>query len=284
MRILETTVCSPTSVEEAWGLRESSDESTIFIAGGTFLQTKWEKGSSLPETIIHLEEIPEYQQIYLNKSELHIGAFSKLAQCKNDPLVMGKLPQLSKTIEKIAAPAVRNLGTIGGNIANRVGDTIPLLLVLEAEVLYLNKDGKQRTRLEDWLRLKDDSLILEVIIADKLKAGTYLFSQKVGRREAFSASVVTLAGLISVKGKQVSKVRLGAGGGETRPSRLRSVESLLEQALAIDEEVITKACKALIQEYQPVEDAFYSQNYRLKVASNLLMAELANRRGEYGGI
>lgn len=37
-------------------------------------------------------------------------------------------------------------------------------------------------------------------------------------------------------------------------------------------------------EYRPVEDAFYSSNYRLKVASNLLISELEKWRGEYGGL
>ncbi|MEK4921080.1 FAD binding domain-containing protein [Cytobacillus sp. FSL R5-0569] len=284
MRILETTVASPTTIEEAWTMWKSYDEAITFIAGGTFLQTKWEKGATVPSKMLHLGGISEYKQIYMDtESQIHIGSFVKLAECKNHPLIIKKLPQLSQTIEKIAAPAVRNLGTIGGNIANQVGDTIPLLLALDAEILYLNKDEKQRIDLQDWSKMTEDSIILEVIIPFDNRE-SYLFTKKIGRREAFSTSVVTLAGKLTIKENQLCNVRIAAGGGETQPMRLRNVESILKHAPIVDSNILKKVYQTVMTEYQPVEDAFYSSNYRLKVASNLLISELEKWSGEYGGL
>ncbi|MBD7939011.1 FAD binding domain-containing protein [Cytobacillus sp. Sa5YUA1] len=285
MRILETTVSSPTTIDEAWTMWKSYEEPITFIAGGTFLQTKWEKGVAVPSKMLHLGDVLEYKQIYMDtERQIHIGSFVKLAECKNHPLIAKTLPQLSQTIEKIAAPAVRNLGTIGGNIANCVGDTIPLLLALDAEILYLNKEGRQRIDLQDWFEITECSIILEVIITLDDEEKSYLFTKKIGRREAFSASVVTLAGKLTVKGNQLCKVRIAAGGGETQPSRLRNVENILQHDQIIDSNVLKRVYQALMTEYQPVEDVFYSSNYRLKVASNLLISELEKWRGEYGGL
>jgi len=286
MRVIETKVWSPKDIREAWDMKTTLQEQAVFISGGTFLQTKWEKGLPYPPHLIHLENIREYNQIYSrienDSTSIYIGAFVKLAECKNHPLIKKSFSLLSDTIRMIAAPAVRNAGTIGGNIANRIGDTIPTLLTLDAEVSYFNGDEVKRERLESWLQRKEDSLVLEIILTERNASfRNYQFSKKVGRREAFSSSVVTIAGVCSIDKDRVSFIRLAVGGGDTVPKRLKRSESLLNHQLAaaINPQQIYEE---ILKEYEPVPDAFFTADYRRKVAANLFMAEWENWREENG--
>ena len=286
MRILETKVWSPKDIGEAWDMKVSLQDHSVFIAGGTFLQTKWEKGVPYPRHLINLGEIREYNQIYSKLENhsytIHIGAFVKLAECKDHPLIKETFSLLSDTIGTIAAPAVRNVGTIGGNIANRTGDTIPVLLALDAEVTYFNGGEIKRERLENWLQRNEDSLVLEMILTErKTSFRNHQFSKKVGRREAFSPSVVTIAGVLSIDENKVSFIRIAAGGGDTAPRRLKKTERLLNNQL-VDTIHTQQIYEQLLKEYEPVPDAFFTADYRRKVAANLFMMEWENWREENG--
>jgi xanthine dehydrogenase small subunit len=286
MRTLETKVWTPKDIFEAWEIKTSVEASSMFIAGGTFLQTKWEKGLPYPSHLIHLGSLKEYNQIYsLVENEtntIHIGAFVKLAVCRDHPLVKESCPILSDSIRSIAAPAVRNVGTIGGNIANTMGDTIPALLVLDAEVTFFDGEEIKRDLLENWLQRYEDSLLLEVILTErKTSFQHHQFSKKVGRREAFTASVVNIAGVFSIDHNKVSYIRLAAGGGDTVPGRLKRTERLVnnQSAESIQPQQIYQE---LIHDYNPEPDAFFTGDYRRKVAANLLMVEWEKWREENG--
>jgi xanthine dehydrogenase small subunit len=285
VRTLETKVWLPKDIYEAWEIKTSVNDCSVFIMGGTFLQTKWEKGIPYPKHLIHLGEIREYNRIYsLQENQvntIHIGAFVPLADCKNHSLIKESCSLLADSIGTIAAPAVRNVGTIGGNIANRIGDSIPALLVLNAEVTYFDGEEIKRDFLENWLQQNGESLLLEVIIKEqKASVQSYHFAKKVGRREAFTASVVTIAGAFWVNKNQVS-IRLAAGGGETVPKRLTRTEKLVNDK-GVNTVQPQSIYQELISEYNPVPDAFYAEDYRRKVAANLFMVEWEKWREKHG--
>ncbi|MBY0095753.1 FAD binding domain-containing protein [Mesobacillus maritimus] len=285
MRTLETKVWSAKDIYEAWEIKASVKDSSVFIMGGTFLQTKWENGVQYPDHLIHLGEIKEYKQIYSLQEHqvktIHIGAFVSLAECHKHPLIQNDCSLLADSIGTIAAPAVRNLGTIGGNIANRIGDSIPALLVLDAEVLYFDGNEIKRDSLENWLKQKEDSLLLEIIITEqKASVQSHQFANKVGRREAFTASVVTIAGRFSIEENGVSLI-LAAGGGETIPRRLRRTENLVNHQ-DIETIPLQQITGELIKEYNPIADAFFAEDYRRKVAANLFMVEWEKWREKHG--
>lgn len=285
MRTFETKVWSAKDIYEAWEIKTSVKDSSVFIMGGTFLQTKWEKGVPYPNHLIHLGEIKEYKQIYsLQENQvmtIHIGAFVSLANCKNHPLIKEYCPLLADSIGTIAAPAVRNVGTIGGNIANMIGDSIPALLVLNAEVTYFDGEEIKRDFLENWLQQNRESLLLEVILTEqKVSVQSHQFAKKIGRREAFTASVVTIAGAFLIDKNQVS-IRLAAGGGETVPKRLSRTEKLVKDK-DVDTVQPQSIYQELINEYNPVPDAFYAEDYRRKIAANLFMVEWEKWREKHG--
>lgn len=287
IRILDAKVWTPTDLKEAWALRERFQLQSSFVAGGTWLQTQWEKGMPYPSHLISLENIAELEGVdqreVNGKQCLYIGALTKLNACGQHPAIQKLCPLLSVAIQQIAAPAVRNLGTIGGNVAHELGDAIPALLTMDAEVLFFDGRILKSEKLEHWLKGRkrnQESLLTGIILPESQHSSfSNQFFKKVGRREAFSGSVVTVSGVISKnEAGVIDFARLVAGGGENTPKRLQETEQLL-----IDQKInfllLKNVYKTILHEFHPNSDVFYSNDYRRRVTANIIVSELS-RLGE----
>lgn len=278
--VMEAKVWMPTAIKEAWELKEKFRLQSIFIAGGTLLQTQWEKGIVCPPHLISLENIAGLCEIKQNdECFFHIGTLTKLSDCQYHPDLIKKWSLLPTAISQIAAPAVRNLGTIGGNVANGCGDSIPALLAMNAEVSYYNGHVTVREKLESWLDKKqrnEEGILLEIILPEQQhSAEIFSFYTKVGRRESFSGSVLTIAGVIEKTEEGVIyQARLAAGGGDSFPIRLHSSERPLLNK-KIDSTVLNQVYDSILAEFQPVADSFFSEEYHRIVAANLIVERLS---------
>lgn len=280
--LFSPTVWIPENVEEAWRIKEEFGDAAIFIAGGTFLQTKWQKGTAAcPSHLISLERIKELQGIVITldgeQTVLCIGAHAMLNDCKDHPEVLKNAPMLSGAVRRIAAPAVRNRGTLGGNIAYGFGDTIPALLALGAFVVLFDGKGRKTVPLTEYNEEKNGVLISICIPEEITTSKSIHFFRKIGHREAFSPSVITVSGNCLLDSQNhILDIRLAVGGADTLPRRLTQVEQLIKcfpennlewekvhQAITISEEFIT------------CSDSFYSADYKRMAAANLIISELS---------
>lgn len=287
IRIFDAKVWTPTDLKEAWALRERFRLQSSFVAGGTWLQTQWEKGMPYPSHLISLENIAELEGVDQRKVNgkqcLYIGALTKLDTCGHHPAIQKLCPLLSVAIQQIAAPAVRNLGTIGGNVAHGLGDAITAFLTMDAEVSFFDGQMLKSEKLEHWLkgRKKNQESLLTGIILPKSQHSSISiqFFKKVGRREAFSGAVVTVSGVISKNEAGVIEfVRLAVGGGENSPKRLQETEQLLI-GQKINSLLLKNVYKTIFHEFNPISDVFYSNNYRRWVAANIIVSELSRLEG-----
>jgi xanthine dehydrogenase small subunit len=288
MGLLDGKLYFPKDLEEAWEIKQLSSKDSVFMAGGTLLHTQWERGLPCPGHLIslnHIDELTEITEIKEKKQlSLQIGARSLLSNCQKHPDIKNRWNLLSKAIGQIAAPAIRNIGTIGGNVAFGKGDSIPALMVLDAEVIFFSLNGRNKLAIDTWLLEKKDreEEILVGIVLPELKEteGVFSFYQKVGRRESFTGSVVTVAGIVSQNAVgAINYVRLAAGGGDSYPVRLYHTEKLLLNK-TVNEERIVDVYKTIIKEFKPVSDAFFTDDYRQRVAANLITAKLAEMEGK----
>ena len=126
-------VLHPSTLEEALALA-AGDEDTYFVGGGTLVQLDWAQKLRLTERVISLGRIGALHGVEFGPDFIRIGALTTLAMLERNRLVAEKLPMLLAAIKVIAAPSVRNIGTIGGNIGGRRGCLIPALLALEARL------------------------------------------------------------------------------------------------------------------------------------------------------
>ncbi len=279
------SVWMPETCEEAMELKKKYGNDAIFIAGGTFLPLKWEKGIPVPEHLISLERISGFSgigtKVYGGMEYLSLGAFITLSNLKRHPLTP---KEIRNAAGDIASPAVRNRGTIGGNISGGTGDLLPLLFVLNAKAsLY---DFSFHTSIRDLLAWHNEGMtkegLLTEILLPSLPESSRIFSRKLGRREAFVPSIVTVAGTVECGQPGIcTAVRIAAGGGDTLPRRLFETEKLL-LGKEIKELDWKNVYYAILDEYDPVPDAYSSAAYRKKAAANLIVSNLQIKLQEEG--
>jgi len=188
-----------------------------FVAGASWLQPVWERQRLWPARVIPVSADWEgFCGVTVNGDCLETGALTTLEGFARNPEVMERLSGLGALVDRIAGPAVRHLGTVGGNLAAG-GDLTALALVLNARLHILTGAGWQRISLEDWPG--SGSLIRSVIF--DIPTGTRVLVEKLGHREAFSPTRITLA-CARVAGRRRVAV-CGEGGA----ARLHVLEACL---------------------------------------------------------
>ncbi|UOQ43701.1 FAD binding domain-containing protein [Halobacillus salinarum] len=274
---LYTKVWHPGSVEEAWRLKRKFGEHAAYIAGGTVLQLMREKGIALPGQFISLASIEGMKGIDKSTGNLIIGALTSLKACQKHPSIRKSWQVLSTAIDQVASPAVRNQAAIGGNVAYGIGDLIPALLVINAHISWF--DGKEMhvESLHDFVSIpkRRDELITAFFLPIPSAEGEILhFYKKVGRREGFIPSLVTVAGSIRIDSNhKVTSARFAIGGGKYLPHRLETCESLL-LGKQLDDKRLLLLEKEIIRTYRPAPTPFTSGEYCTQVAANLIVSEL----------
>ncbi|WP_175639507.1 FAD binding domain-containing protein [Metabacillus schmidteae] len=280
----EMIVKHPIFIKDA--LIHKKGQKDLFVAGGTLLQVQWESGTPLPNTLINLLLLQELRGVTCqtegDSSRVTIGALTTIAECISHPIIAEHVSLLSKACRTIAAPAVRNRATIGGNVASLAGDTIPALLALNAEVKLALENDIYVMSLRDWLanpNQQQSCILLEIMIPVSSKGTTNDFYRKVGRREAFIPSLLTIGGQWELNNKgEIQFVRIAVGGGSHRPIRLERVETIL-RGKTVNQEILYKA---IVEEFQSYSDPFVSETYRKKVAVNIIMSEFSEVLGGKG--
>lgn len=262
-------VLRPASLKDALACAATGD--ARLVAGGTALQLEWAKGLPQPRRLVDLGRIAGLKGIAIAGGELRIGALTTLGDLERNQLVQDKLPLLDAAVRTTAGPAVRNLATIGGNIAGRAGCLLPVLLALDARIESSTAAGQRIMPLAEWLQERHgDTEIVEAVIVHIPETPVGWTHRKVGLRAAFTPSVISAVGLTEIADGCVVAARLAVGGGPVAPARLRGAEALLAglRLHEIDWRVIRAAIES---ETAAPDDAFRSARYRRKVAANALV-------------
>lgn len=273
--LIDTEVWMPASLEEAWDLKEKFGETASFIAGGTLMQTHWAKGLDAPSHIISLDGIKEMKgwgkELVNGESYTRLGATIPLNFCRQNKQLIH--PLLVEAARNVAAPAVRHKATIGGNIANGFGDLIPALLVLDADLSLYDGNSVQNQSLKDYIKNNNQSLIISIYVPDDQTKR--FFYKKLCHREAFTPSIVTVAGTFHLHEKrEISAVRLAVSGSTTQPQRLNESEKLLEGS-PLTKDQLQMVFRTIEEEFTPSTDSYSTATYKKSVAANWIVSEIA---------
>lgn len=286
-------VWQPSTAEEAWMLKRKLGDNACYVSGGTLLRTQWENGvKPVPLHLISLESIHEFQGLRLSEGYVSIGAVMSLNECRSHEAVQLYGSLLTKAIEQIAAPSIRYLATIGGNISSLVGDSVPALMAMNARLLVFRGSAQHTYAIRDWVQdetavREPDDIIGRVLIPVSAESvpqlnsdatsGTdewFRFYEKVGRREAFTPSLVTVAGEGRMSADGVlQEVRLSAGGGSALPDRLLEAEQALSGS-HLSEEMLSFIHHTIKNQYRAAEDLFAGAEYRKEASANLITSRL----------
>jgi aerobic carbon-monoxide dehydrogenase medium subunit len=143
----------PTTLKKAFSLMEKYGDDARVIAGGTALIIMMRQRLLTPKVVISLGRIPKFDRITYNaKDGLRIGAGARHRDIELSSPVRKHYPLLHETFRKVAQPRIRNMGTVGGNLAGGDPLTDPgaSLIALDAEVTLTSSKGQRRLRLDEF--------------------------------------------------------------------------------------------------------------------------------------
>ena len=246
------------------------------IAGGTELMVQYGAGKLGARKLVSLWGLPELRSIESSEHEVLIGAGCTYTDLRNDPVVAQQFPLLAHAASWTGSIANQNRGTLGGNIVNGspAADSLPALLVYEAELLLASARGTRRMPYVDFHtgykqnNLAADEIIRAIALQPRF-AGYHSYTRKVGTRNAQAIAKLCLAGLGKISGNRIEDVRVAIGSMAVTPVRLRRTEEIL-LGRPWSAALISEARHALEAEVAPIDDIRSSALYRLHVAGNLL--------------
>ncbi|CEP69205.1 FAD-binding, type 2 [Moorella glycerini] len=264
-------------------------EKARVLAGGTDLLVKMKLGHVQPEYIIFIKKIASLGYIQLDASNLKIGATTTLSQIERHEAIKGYYSALYEAVHSMAAVAVKNMGTIGGNLGNAspAADTAPPLLVYDASLKIASQDGVREIPITEYFlgpgksALAPNELLLEISIP-KIGADTGSSFLKLGRVAADIAKI-NVAVCLKRSGRTCTSCRIAFGSVAPTPVRVQEAESLLE-GKELNEDLITLAAKAGSAEIKPITDNRSTREYRLKVSRVMLEEALRAAWQRAGGV
>jgi CO/xanthine dehydrogenase FAD-binding subunit len=230
-----------------------------------------------PQRVVDIWGIDELRGIEVQDGALVIGALTTYTEIRRSPLINDHLPVFADVSATIGAAQIQNRGTLGGNIANAspAGDTLPLLLATDAEIVLGSASGERMVAsAEFWpayrqTARRDDELVVAVRI--RLDPERQVRFRKVGTRraQAISKVVMALSWHGSGSGDEWRDVRLALGSVAATPVRAPRTESVLEGSTPTAE-TADAAAEALRAEIEPIDDVRSTAAYRRAVAGRVL--------------
>ncbi|MCO5064897.1 MAG: xanthine dehydrogenase small subunit [Rhizobiaceae bacterium] len=272
----------PATVDDFAKVLEAEPGATI-VSGSTDVGlwvTKHMRDISPAVFISGLEELKSIREekggITIGAGVTYTEAFETLAK---------RVPALGALIDRIGGEQVRNMGTIGGNIANGspIGDTPPPLIVLGA-TLTLRKGRKRRkVPLEQYFiaygkQDRQPGEFVEAVHVPVPAPDSHFAVYKVSKRRDEDITSTLGAFLLQLKGGVVKDIRIAYGGMAATPKRASAVEAALVGKPWTDANV-EAALDAYADDFQPLTDMRATADYRALAARNLLVRFHAETTG-----
>jgi xanthine dehydrogenase small subunit len=220
------------------------------------------------------------KQIQYSGNNCSIGAACKISDLLESGILLERIPGLSKYLSLIGSKLIRNMATVGGNLANAspIGDLSILFLALDATILISSKDrSKERQiKLKDFFKAykKIDLLENEYIksinfeLPEKLTGFNF---EKVSKRKYLDIASVNSAIKINVENNTIRQIHLSLGGVAPIPLYLeKTCDFLTEKELTT--KLINQSVEVLISEIHPIDDVRGSAVYKSLLAKQLFFA------------
>jgi CO/xanthine dehydrogenase FAD-binding subunit len=281
----EYELVAPRTLHEVLRLHASEPGSWLPIAGGTDVMVLYAAGKLQARKLVSIAGLSELRYIEVASAEVRIGAGCTYTDLRQHSVIAKEFPLLAGAAAWTGGIANQNRGTLGGNIANAspAGDSLPVLLVYDADLILVSASGERRIPYRTFhtgykkTLLAPDELIHSICIRRNI-TGYISYAKKVGARNAQAISKVFLAAVARVSNGRIEDVRLAAGSVGPVPIRLTGSEGALA-GQTIDNSLLATAGKVMAEEIQPIDDIRSTGQYRSVVLGNLLGAFLRGLPG-----
>ena len=243
------------------------------LSGGTDVSLIVTKERKDLDSLIYMNSIDELNYIKKNNNYIEVGATTPLINFES--IIKRYFPDFAQILKRYGSVQIRNVCTIAGNIATAspIGDTLPLLLSLDSQIIIKDKSKTKILPLNGFFinyrktKLKKGQFIHSIRIP--LLSKNIFKAYKISKRIDDDISSICASFNIELKNNKIKKIKIAYGGMANIPQRAISCEKILLNS-SMSDNIISKAKKSLEKDFKPITDARASKKYRMEVAKNLL--------------
>lgn len=264
----------PETIEEALKLR-SKHPGAIVVNGATDTAIRQNKTHRYPGCILDISAIDALKNWYKEPEGWYIGSGVTIENLKQ--FASQHLEWLMPILEVFASWQIRNVATLGGNLATAspIGDLIPLLIAAKAKVRIISEKEERWVIMENFITgYRRNCLLPGELIAGVLipmpDTHALMLSEKISTRKHLDISTLSLALSLRLSGDNtVEEIILAYGGMADRPRRALATENFISQK-KWEHGTIEDAVRYLDEDFSPISDARAGADYRRLAAANLL--------------
>lgn len=225
----------PPGVDEALYLLNESEINNFVLAGGTDLMLMFRMDKKLCGRVVDISEISELHEIKLTENVVTFGAAATFNEILNNPIIKKTAPVLAQACQQVGAAQIRNMGTVGGNVANAAAcaDSIPALVCLNAIAKIKTPNGELEFPVSELVtgpnktKIPKGGLIISFSYQVPLPGSRSIFF-KLGRRNAMAISRLTVAALGRLDDSNtIVEARFVTGSATPQICRIKVVEDSL---------------------------------------------------------
>lgn len=258
---------APATLQEAVSLLREHGSGAKILAGGQSLIPAMRFRLAMPETLIDINNLTELQYIREADGYLAIGAMTREAALESSSVVQQRYTLLADAARTIADPIVRNMSTVGGNLAHAdpANDHPAVMLAYNAQIVAVGPNGTRTIAIDDFFTdlfqtvLQEDEILTEIRIPQPTanSGGAYVKMERKVGDYAISAAAVQL----TVSGGTCTTARIGLTNVSPVPMRAKNAEQALIGKVLTDD-VIEAAGEAAGAECDPSRDLRGSVDYK----------------------
>ncbi len=271
----------PRTVEEACSLLSKYGEDAQLLAGGTDLFVKMKQRRLVSRILFNLKRIPALDQIRYDADQgLTIGALTTIQSIRDSDIISKKFRVISQAAGVLGTPQIRNLGTLGGNLANASpsAEFAPPLLTLEAAVRCVGPQGERLVPMNEFFVgpgksvLKRGELITEVHVPNPDPHAQAIYLKHSLR--VMDVSMAGAAAFVLLDGDVCRKVRIALGAVAPTPIRAGLAEATLRGKRLCgdsnDRKLLEEIGRIASGESRPIDDLRGFASYRRKIIGMLV--------------
>jgi aerobic carbon-monoxide dehydrogenase medium subunit len=258
---------APSTVQEAISLLAEHGSGAKILAGGQSLIPAMRFRLSVPETIIDINNLTDLQYVHEADGHLVIGAMTRESSLEESDVVQRSYPMLADAARVIGDPIVRNMATVGGNLAHAdpANDHPAVMLAYKAHVIAAGPNGTRTIAIDDFFiglfenSLGEHELLVEIRIPTPVanSGGAYVkMERKVG-----DYAISAVAAHLTLDGDICTEARIACTNVNPVPIRARNAEQALIGKRLTDD-VIEAAGQASASDCDPSPDLRGSIEYK----------------------
>jgi carbon-monoxide dehydrogenase medium subunit len=269
----------PTTIAEACALlKQHAGEAKVF-AGGSHLTILMKQGLYQPKTLVNIKKIPELKGIrYDEKEGLRIGALVTHREVETSALVREKFPVLCDAEREVANIRVRNMGTVGGNLASGepLTDLSQIFIALDGKAKITGSAGERAILIEELFvdfyttSLGEDEILTQVVVpllppCSGIEYIRFSSSSVVDKPSAGVAVRLTL----DTADETIQSARIVLGCIGATPVRALKAEALITGKKLMPQ-LAEEAGSTAARECSPTSDLRGSEQYKRAIVRTLV--------------